>query len=1700
MIASIKKITAFVMSVIMIFLLFNTVFVTTAKAEEIQEKSEKTAVETSTDTATDALKKETTEKENSAEASTEAASEEVTEETTGEALYADASGEALEDEEILLASVVDTNYTFHFTDGGSLDAVCENEYTPVVAHTSGGNQIHCIDASLSSAFQWTNYGWQSGGLTWSYSEAGNSSMADVLFEYYKGDNPNRSVSAGETAGGTASPYNRLTHDLDAGNGGTRTAPTKQAYKIMNASNVDVNGTAINATVDMANNIQKTETLTFLTGSTYLHHYVTVPAGVTMHYIPADTGVPATATNTTVALVNGSTAYFTAPLTANINVSISSTCINRDFTTGYYIGNLYILAPQKSLTNSHGSSVALQRFMYCDGLTASESFSINFAALGSLKIQKFSTNPDMTDGNDCYSLEGAEFMVQNEDKSKTWTLTTKADGTAQLDNIPVGTYTVKEIKAPEGFVINPTPFNVTVTTAHTPPAPYIVEVGETPKNDPVRALVQKQSADGDYEGKYLENAEFTVKFYKGVQQRSDPALEGMTADRTWVFKTILNEKTNEAYASLDEKHKISGDDFYLTKSGSPTLPFGTITIQETKAPSGYFVDDTVYVRTITDDGGALEEVNTYNMPIISEEPNKRPVQFVKIGGNDGKSPLANAGFKVCRTEDLEKDAEGNYIWDESKAVAFAKDGGKELFTDENGNAESCPLFYGKYMMRETTVPDNHVAVKDTFFTVDDESSEPVVLGSFTDAPLYSWLKIVKADSETGESILSSNAVFKIWDYQKQDYVSFDGISEFETDKGMLFLPGRLINGTYRLEEIRCPQGYYSKGDTDITITNAEGALYEVYVDENGNATDDILTSVTVLNEQFYGVITIDKSAENRKWDNEKEEFVSKDIKLADIEFGIYAAEDIYTMDGHGTLLHKEGDKVCTIVTDKDGHAESEELYLGTYTVVEENTPSEYEASEPQIVKIAFDDETVDITEDGQTKKLIYKNIEVYNAAKVPEIRTTATDSATKSHVGSYSETATIEDVVHYSNLIPGREYEVPGVLMLQSTGQPLLDGNGNRIVSSTTFIAEKESGDVTLVYTFDSRLLAGQTVVVFEDLYLDGEKVATHADIEDEGQSIHYPKIGTLAVAEDGTKVHIAYGKLDITDTCAYENVVPGYMYRISGILMNRADNEPLLDENGNTVTGSVTFYADESSGTVDVSYSVDVTYMPDYYVVVFEELYFEENGTKIAEHADINDEEQTIKMKGRGWIVIHGSNYPGRRGHHTPHTGDSVPVMAVAVTGLIALTLALAMLMFRKKKGQKTAHEEKEVRLKTDNAEKMKIVNAEKAERLKTVRVGKMGRNQAFHTGKTAILKKLMAFGISLGLSLSLCSVTAYAKTEDAEKTESYIVTDTKTYDTDDETEYDFDFPEETISDGISYKLDHIEYETVNMYESIYGTEGAKTEIIEKTDGIPNTDRESFKPKDSIFKEDLEYVPDSVTFEKAGHAEVEAEASMDTEVLLTLDLSKYPETMDYEYDGETYQLPYVRYEETKGWHSLKLSGTVYGYDNGSFTVGETVITNDRINENEAMKALMRENGFDADSCRPVSFGYTSEPYTSFNGTVCRDYIISYEMYGSVYTLFYEKKLEAPLYRATVKYVLSDECTERLEDMKNRYEVTAHAYYTEVPEAKSMSPVTKAVLSAGVAFMIILFIALAIYILKGGRKPTDYKTNRDIRKDYKELNK
>ena len=290
---------------------------------------------------------------------------------------------------------------------------------------------------------------------------------------------------------------------------------------------------------------------------------------------------------------------------------------------------------------------------------------------------------------------------------------------------------------------------------------------------------------------------------------------------------------------------------------------------------------------------------------------------------------------------------------------------------------------------------------------------------------------------------------------------------------------------------------------------------------------------------------------------------------------------------------------------------------------------------------------DILDEGQT-------------VHYPDIETSAEDIKTKDDVGTVTEKAKLVDTVTLTNLVPGRDYVVNGTLMNQSTGRPLLvngkeivqsanihvtedgqivAGNGEKVtVTSFNDELHEVCGTIDLTFEFDSRLLAGETVVVFEDLIHNGIKVATHADIHDKSQSVHFPDIHTTA-RDVYTKdeVGTVSEKAEVIDTVTYKNLVPGRTYTISGILMNQKTDEPYLDAEGKEVRAERTFVAGEEedgivaevdkeknsvSGTVEMKFSFNGTNLEDITTVVFEDLYH--NNVKVTAHADIHDKAQTI--------------------------------------------------------------------------------------------------------------------------------------------------------------------------------------------------------------------------------------------------------------------------------------------------------------------------------------------------------------------------------------------------------------------------------------------------------------------------------------------
>ena len=215
----------------------------------------------------------------------------------------------------------------------------------------------------------------------------------------------------------------------------------------------------------------------------------------------------------------------------------------------------------------------------------------------VKLLKTSSMPDVTNGNDCYSLKGAEYGVYSDSSlsgaSKVGVLTTDENGESNTLTLNAGTYYVRETTAPKGYALDKTAYTITIKPNET----YTLKVSDKPTLDPVGVLlgkVDKETNQNKPEGSLsLEGALFTAKFYAGVQSDSDPAADGKTADRTWVFRT--NE---DGFCYYEEKYLESGDELYLSPTKNPSLPIGTLTIQETQAPEGYLINSEVYVVKIT----------------------------------------------------------------------------------------------------------------------------------------------------------------------------------------------------------------------------------------------------------------------------------------------------------------------------------------------------------------------------------------------------------------------------------------------------------------------------------------------------------------------------------------------------------------------------------------------------------------------------------------------------------------------------------------------------------------------------------------------------------------------------------------------------------------------------------------------------------------------------------------------------------------------------------------------------------------------------------------------------------------------------------------------------------------------------------------------------------------------------------------------
>ncbi|MEE0467168.1 MSCRAMM family protein [Holdemanella sp.] len=441
--------------------------------------------------------------------------------------------------------------------------------------------------------------------------------------------------------------------------------------------------------------------------------------------------------------------------------------------------------------------------------------------GKLCIKKTSANPAITDNNPCYSLQGAEYGVYKTEadakanKNKVNTLTIgKYDSSEKYKDwsneieLDAGTYYLKETKNPKGYALNNSVVSVVVKANESSWIGSNGEFKDYPQSDPIGILlgkIDKETNKNKPQGSAsLANAEFTVKYYKGLYD-SDPAKSGQTPARTWVLKT-----NSDGYCFLDNNYKVSGDDFYYNSNNTPTVPVGTVTIQETKAPSGYFINSEVFVRKITPSGSDAN-VSTYNYPEVNEKVIKFNIKKVQAGTS---TPVSGAVFRHTlpngSTEDLE--------------------------TNGSGEITITGLASGTHKIKEIKSPDGYqlnpnevvfnVASGTGKITFTSGTNSLVTHGTKDSGDGYATfadkvnpfnLKITKTN-EHGKVL--KGAEFRLYSDADCKNVVDTQISD---EKGLLTFKNLDVEKTYYFKETKAPQGYRIPVDE-----NGKAYVHSVYV--------------------------------------------------------------------------------------------------------------------------------------------------------------------------------------------------------------------------------------------------------------------------------------------------------------------------------------------------------------------------------------------------------------------------------------------------------------------------------------------------------------------------------------------------------------------------------------------------------------------------------------------------------------------------------------------------------------------------------------------------------------------------------------------------------------------------------------------------------------------------------------------------------
>ncbi|MFR0761404.1 MAG: SpaA isopeptide-forming pilin-related protein [[Clostridium] innocuum] len=536
------------------------------------------------------------------------------------------------------------------------------------------------------------------------------------------------------------------------------------------------------------------------------------------------------------------------------------------------------------------------------------------------------------------VAGATYAIYNDKGQELERLVTKATGYVESGYLRFGEYTVREVIAPSGYILNKTSYPVTIATNEQ----KITVTGEDERQTGRLEITKEDSVTGSAaQGEAtLKGAVYELKAKENILDPADQSVK-------YAKGALVTSLTTDANA------KASVSNLYL----------GKYTLQEKTPSTGYTLDPTKYDVSIDYAGQSVEIVT--KKQTVKERVKAQAFSIIKISDNGAgeADKLAGVEFTVKSKKDI--DAYGS--WEKAPIAKNAKgQTAKVLVTDKNGQAVSDELPYATYVVRETKVPDDHYKVPDFTVTISEDSRDPQPWRIFNDAKFRAVVKAVKVDQETGKTITLAGTTFKIKNLDKNEYVEYwdwtpipHKVNTWTTDGSGTVMTGKELDpGDYQLEEITAPNGYVLN-IAPVKFKVSSNTAYETLPD---GATPVI--TVTKQDTSVKGRIAVVKqgevltSAETDDHGNTKFKYEMRKLKGA--VFEVKAAEDISSPDNQGDILYHKGDLVDTITTDAAGEAQTKLLPLGKYQVSEKTAPNGFTHSDDiREVELVYEDQNTAI---------------------------------------------------------------------------------------------------------------------------------------------------------------------------------------------------------------------------------------------------------------------------------------------------------------------------------------------------------------------------------------------------------------------------------------------------------------------------------------------------------------------------------------------------------------------------------------------------------------------------------------------------------------------------------------------------------------------------------------------------------------------